>query len=99
MRVQHKGIDRRSVTFHKSSLTLTQQNIDAIPQIFTVKQHDPVPRDQVAVNIFVREVNCCCDIIQELKESENTEVKRYEKGLRSFPLLLFYSTCVLSPFS
>lgn len=39
--------------------------------LFTVKQHNTVPWNQVAVDILVWEVNCCCDIIQELKEKEN----------------------------
>lgn len=38
---------------------------------FTVKKHDAVPGNKVAVDIFIWEVNCCCDIIQKLKKNRN----------------------------
>lgn len=39
-----------------------------------MKQHNAVPWNQVAVDIFVWEVNCGCDIIQELKETWRSAV-------------------------
>lgn len=37
-----------------------------------MKQHDAVPRNQVAVDVFVRKVDSCHDIIQQLKGKEKT---------------------------
>lgn len=56
-------------------------NITVIAQyIFTVKKHHTVPRNQVAVDIFVREVNCCCDIIQELEGGNNVKFSYVKKS-------------------
>lgn len=49
-------------------ITATQQ---IVISIVTVEQHNTIPRNQVAVDVFVREVNCCCDIVQKLEENQS----------------------------
>lgn len=48
-----------------------------------MKQHNTVPRNQVAVHILVGEVNCCCDVIQELQEYENNVMLSHIKKLNN----------------
>lgn len=52
-------------------------------ELFTMKQHNTVPGNQVAVHVFVREENGCCNVIQQLQEKEiNVMLESTQQWLR-----------------
>lgn len=78
---------------HPPPQTMNNEITNGAPhELFTMKQHNTVPRNQVAVHVFVREENGCCHVIQQLQEKKiNVMFKSTQQCMRHiFPSRMIY---------
>lgn len=67
----HSGKSVMTCEFKLPAQTMNNEITSEAPhELFTMKQHNTVPGNQVAVHVFFREENGRCNVIQQLQEKE-----------------------------